>query len=412
METITFRCTTCQSVLKVGADKAGRNAKCTKCGTALTIPAAESAPPPPPAKKLTAEQEDAAAGYQLKDIPSAEEEERRRQEAGKTAVIKKPGRREAKKLAKITNPAEWRRVGLGMRVIAGGLGVWLAAFLLFRVPVVIGMAVGPEYAVAANDRLVSPNSDPTHPEFNLCAYGVALIAGNDGSDTLIWVLRFALVLTLLQGAPLVAGYFICLAAPDRYGIRLQLMVLFALAFFDFLFLVVFKLLPICGAYRYITLPIALPEVAMVEMNADRIESIFTFWLSYPVLEAIAGVLVMVTNYLGPAVIATLVHSVAMSIKSEKLEAEALITMKLGYSQLFIQLAWYMMAMCGGSLVLLWLLRITYAIGAAFFVYQLILTITALIRVAPVVEEQLGDEAATAGLEQEEEDDEDDEDEDE
>ena len=299
-----------------------------------------------------------------------------------------------------------------MRVIAGGLGVWLAAFLLFRVPVVIGMAVGPEYAVAANDRLVSPNSDPTHPEFNLCAYGVALIAGNDGSDTLIWVLRFALVLTLLQGAPLVAGYFICLAAPDRYGIRLQLMVLFALAFFDFLFLVVFKLLPICGAYRYITLPIALPEVAMVEMNADRIESIFTFWLSYPVLEAIAGVLVMVTNYLGPAVIATLVHSVAMSIKSEKLEAEALITMKLGYSQLFIQLAWYMMAMCGGSLVLLWLLRITYAIGAAFFVYQLILTITALIRVAPVVEEQLGDEAATAGLEQEEEDDEDDEDEDE
>jgi hypothetical protein len=39
METITFRCTACKHVLKIGADKAGRKAKCVKCGTPLIIPA-------------------------------------------------------------------------------------------------------------------------------------------------------------------------------------------------------------------------------------------------------------------------------------------------------------------------------------------------------------------------------------
>src|SRR5213595_3171279 len=43
METITFRCTACGHVLKIGADKAGRKAKCTKCGLALTIPATSEA---------------------------------------------------------------------------------------------------------------------------------------------------------------------------------------------------------------------------------------------------------------------------------------------------------------------------------------------------------------------------------
>jgi hypothetical protein len=42
MSTITFQCYSCQQTLKVGADKAGRKAKCVKCGTVLTIPAGSS----------------------------------------------------------------------------------------------------------------------------------------------------------------------------------------------------------------------------------------------------------------------------------------------------------------------------------------------------------------------------------
>src|SRR5256885_10974588 len=60
MSTITFTCYACNQVLKVAADKAGKKAKCVKCGTILTIPVAageaEVAPPaappqPPPAPR-------------------------------------------------------------------------------------------------------------------------------------------------------------------------------------------------------------------------------------------------------------------------------------------------------------------------------------------------------------------------
>ena len=42
MDFITFRCTACQHGMKVGADKAGRKAKCPKCQTELTIPKSET----------------------------------------------------------------------------------------------------------------------------------------------------------------------------------------------------------------------------------------------------------------------------------------------------------------------------------------------------------------------------------
>jgi hypothetical protein len=45
METITFECPACKQVLKVGADKAGRKAKCATCGTVTTIPAIQAGPP-------------------------------------------------------------------------------------------------------------------------------------------------------------------------------------------------------------------------------------------------------------------------------------------------------------------------------------------------------------------------------
>src|SRR5207248_70671 len=105
METITFRCTACGHVLKIGADKAGRKAK---------------------------------------------------------------------RLSKITNVKQWRRVGLGMQLIAAGLLVWLAAYLLYRVPLVLGLALGEEYAAQADvDRLVTSPPDYGKPaEVNYTTYAI------------------------------------------------------------------------------------------------------------------------------------------------------------------------------------------------------------------------------------------------
>jgi hypothetical protein len=69
MATISFQCYSCNQVLKVGEDKAGKRGKCPKCGTMLTIPVSSSAeaapppaappplppPPPPPPAPLRAE---------------------------------------------------------------------------------------------------------------------------------------------------------------------------------------------------------------------------------------------------------------------------------------------------------------------------------------------------------------------
>ncbi len=45
MSSITFTCYACNQVLKVGGDKAGKKAKCIKCGTILTIPVATNEEP-------------------------------------------------------------------------------------------------------------------------------------------------------------------------------------------------------------------------------------------------------------------------------------------------------------------------------------------------------------------------------
>jgi hypothetical protein len=45
---ISFQCYSCQQVLKVGDDKAGRKARCFKCGTILTVPVASTVTGGPP----------------------------------------------------------------------------------------------------------------------------------------------------------------------------------------------------------------------------------------------------------------------------------------------------------------------------------------------------------------------------
>jgi hypothetical protein len=50
MDLITFECANCRQVLKVGADKAGKKAKCPRCATPLQVPTVDggsSAPPAP-----------------------------------------------------------------------------------------------------------------------------------------------------------------------------------------------------------------------------------------------------------------------------------------------------------------------------------------------------------------------------
>jgi hypothetical protein len=383
-------------MLKVGADKAGRNAKCSKCGTVLKIPASNEAEPTPAAEaptKKPADDDEGGQAYGLKeDVSDPAEEVRKQEELNKPKAIKKPGRVIAKKQAQITNPDEWRKVAFGCRIIAVGLGMWLAAYLLYRVPLVVGMAQGEEYAAAADKRLVKSPADTADPgNLDIASFAVAVITGDAWVDSMLLVVRLALVLAVLAYLPLLAGYVTCLVVPNRFGTRLQLMVLLALALINAVLLLVFRLLPMFGVVRYTILAIIMPEVGMTEMNTDRYETLTTFWLKSPVLEVNLVAIVTFLHYLEPALIATFIHAVGKSVKSEQLEASGLTAMMLGFSQIFIQTVWLMASWCGTSMVLIWVLRFVYTLGAAFFVYQLIYTITLLFGIRGVIEEQLGEE---------------------
>ena len=418
METITFRCNACQHVLRVSADKAGRKAKCVKCGAPLTIPASNAeqtqeaalAPvaakkegepakepalglaDPQPAPKPDTDDDEGGLTYELKDLPQRQEGDVRERDK-KTPLPKGPGRRQVKKLSRITHARQWVRVSLGLQVVAAGLCVWLAAYLLYRVPLVLGLAAGEEYTAQADERLLASPVDSGRPaDLNYCLYAVALLSGNSMADFMIWVVRLSQVLYLLMYLLLLGGYGLCLAAPNQYGTRLQIGVLFALALANALFGIAFKLLPMLGVYEYTILPIAVPEVELISLNAGRMESIYTFWLRWPILEVYWALLMTIMFCLEPAMIAVFVRSVARGLKSAVLEEKAMTAMKLAFSQIFVQIAWMLLALCGTSEVLLTVMRIVYMIGMGFFIGQLIYTILVLFTVRGVVFEQLGDEA--------------------
>src|SRR5205823_464098 len=139
--------------------------------------------------------------------------------APKPVVPAVPGRRKGKRLSKITNVKQWRKVGLGMQLIAAGLLVWLAGYLLYRVPLVLGLALGEEYAAQADvDRLVTSPPDYGKPaEVNYTTYAITLISGNFWGGFMVWPVRFSPVWFLLMYMPLIAGYAVCSGVPPRSG---------------------------------------------------------------------------------------------------------------------------------------------------------------------------------------------------
>src|SRR4051794_4967008 len=148
MDTITVQCPSCGHSLRFGADKAGRKAKCPKCGNTVPIPAADApppvvaaAPPPPP----PADDDDGPANYGLV------EETGKRME---TDVIgKREPKAQKKNLPKLTrrtktlaDKEQWEKVQTGLMFLFVGVVIWLAVHLLHGLYVVLGNIDFAEFA--------------------------------------------------------------------------------------------------------------------------------------------------------------------------------------------------------------------------------------------------------------------------
>ena len=330
MEMITFPCTACKFVLKVGADKAGRNAKCGKCGAILKIPAAsaaEPAAPPPPAPKKPADDDEEEGGmvYQLKEFAPQAEEQLQQAEAAKPKVLQTPGRTTTKKQAQHHQPRGMAEGRLRCENHCGRPGH--VAGRVRALPRPFGFRHGSRRRVCGRRRQAPWQHLHRCPgktgSFDLATYAIALVAGDSSTNLMMTVARLAQVLALLAYGPLLAGYVICLAVPDRFGTRLQLKVILGLALLNIISLIVFKLLPLFGVVRYTLLPFLVPEVAMLEMNAERTESLIGIWLKAPIIEVYLATLLTLLHYLEPAMIATFFIASAWASSHRTWRAKAL-----------------------------------------------------------------------------------------
>jgi DNA-directed RNA polymerase subunit RPC12/RpoP len=146
MDTISFRCQSCQQPLKIAADKAGRRVKCRKCGTVLTVPASQSIQPEtvdePALYEVTSAEEGAVTKERKPGSPVA----RRREEsegAEKPARKKRVERRDPEpeedenevvsgKQRRRQRKAAWRKVRLGITLLIAetALSVVLAVAMI------------------------------------------------------------------------------------------------------------------------------------------------------------------------------------------------------------------------------------------------------------------------------------------
>src|SRR5262249_32055684 len=118
------------------------------------------------------------------------------------------------------HPARWRRVRVGLQVVFVAACIWLLAFVLWKVAVLVGLFAGAEYG-ALEDALAPP-AEQVHghaPVLDLPTFIVGLMVGKDSLTAGLWLTRFSEIFMLCQGLVAIAGYAICLRVPARYGTR-------------------------------------------------------------------------------------------------------------------------------------------------------------------------------------------------
>jgi hypothetical protein len=387
MDLITFRCAACKQVLKIGADKAGRKAKC-KCGADLTIPSASeeavkpSAPPPKPPAVALDDEEDAGS-YGLAAVPEPAQEKPKEEEKKpksrtteqKEEEAEERRRRRAALRKAPMDPVQWEKIRVGILLIIISTYLWMGAFVLHKVILILGIFNGPEYAVLADSPILIPPQPTQRPgeelELDKTSFVVGLLAGSDSLDAGLWIERLAQLLVVLQGLVAIAGYAVCLAIPPRFGAHAMAIAALSLAGVNFLLQLVFKLLSLTGAMDYIMIPLVTPEIAMTVANIERTLPLHVYWSGAPFWEMFAALLIQILYFAEPVIFCLFLRAAALAMRDEPLQvrANALIVLVLGTA--FGLLAYYLLSVTGTSEVLAWVLRVVYTLWCGFFLGQLI-----------------------------------------
>ncbi len=390
MGVISFRCASCQQVLKVGSAKAGRRAKCTKCGKELTIPQAsapaeekkkpEAAVPAdqPKSSAFGEDDDDDGAAYTFINEPAPpeeakpqkkkkgdddeeEDEEQEEKSKDKTEQKPRPVRRKIKKKT-VQFAEDWLKFQLALMLVFGGMCCWILAWVLHAVLILLGFLANSSYGL-----LVDQAAQAGAGEVRVMPLMVSLLAGADYADLGNVLLIIEQVINLVGGVAFLGAFCICLGVPNRFGTRGQAITLVTLSGLNLILGVVFKFLPVLGAISYTMVPLLAPEVAMNESNIDRVSPIHVFWSGAPFWEFFLTVLIQVLYFGEPIFFCIFLRAAALSMKDDEwLEPRAFMLLRLGFGQLFILLAFYLLSITGSSAVLRVVLFAAYILWRCFF----------------------------------------------
>ena len=389
--------------MKFSADKAGKKAKCSKCGAIVPIEAPpetepEQEPEPAPVVKAAEEEEDGTGSYGLYTDP--ELEERKKQLEAEEEAKANPKKKDRKKLPKvarkikaIADAESWEKVRLGMFFVFLGVCVWIVAHLLQGSYVLIGSVEFPEYAPLLATYLASRNND----DFPARGHGwdidqMSICLGIISGRAFLGYAQFCIVvvtgLYFLQAILWGVGYALCLPVPRRYGMFGQLLAALGLAGFNVLCVFAFKLLPVLGAHGYVLIPYLTPEVAMTEYNMERLVPIHVLWSGAPFWENLLTLVLRFSAYLEPAFFCIFIWSVGLIVKEDEIEQGGKGRTQMCLGTMFMLLTYQLLSLCGASPVMVILLRVIYTVWFSFALIFMLQYIMLLVKCRTVLQEKI------------------------
>jgi len=443
MDQISFRCTTCDHVLKVNADRAGRKAKCNRCNALLTIPAASppvdeiamasAAPPPKPFDDDDEPNDGKGYGFFL-DPKEEEERKRKLAEAQKAGKKKKdePTAQIKRRIKTIYDVQEWKKFRVGIVIMLSSLGFWGLQFLLHEVVVVIGLIRGPEYSEVVDRVLFKTPDDPNEwPQpgrtmpLDRMGFMMALVSGYPARTVgkVFFILGEAFL--VLTGGMFFVSYFFFRTIPHRYGSGQLLKGMMVLSGINVLLSLFCRLLPAATNFGPALIPLVVPEVPMNTSNIERVLPLQLFWMHSPFWESFLTLLVQVAFWTEPVLIGVLIWTCGKILKEHTMEEQGHGLAEMAAGVYFIGFAYTMISFAGTSVVLIVMLQVIYLVWIGFILGYLIrfalvlnntrILLDKLIESTVAEERATGKKKKTGGLrregdEDEEEDEDDDDDE--
>ncbi|MSQ94167.1 MAG: hypothetical protein EXR98_06375 [Gemmataceae bacterium] len=374
---ITVRCKMCKHAMKFSAEKAGKRAKCPKCDAIVLVQAeAEPAKEPEPAPAAPASNLDLdTTGYEVFTDPELQELAKQREADGeaKKKKEKKILPKVARRVKAIPDAESWQRVRIGLIFIFVGACIWFFTHILQGSYVLIGSTELAEYAklIATNLEVRDGEAPQRLParedawDMDWLGIYLGMIAGSDFTNYAYTCLVIASVCYFFQAISWAIGYGIAMVVPRRFGAFGQLITSGILGLFNFLFVFIFKLLPVLGILSYVLIPYVTPEIVMTEYNMERTMPVHLMYAAAPFWESLLNVILLFVLYLQPTFGCIFLWTIGKAARDENLEASAKGLTQMSLGTFFILLTFHLLSLCGGSGVLVIVLRVFYAVWWVF-----------------------------------------------